>query len=112
MFIEPLAEAGRYVARKNSCTGVPRASTVMLEARRGRRQPLSARNRYQNRYRRLGRFLDPGPASYSGDAGLRSPASDDGHTPQRPDTGLKAPPALGGSAMVARPTRRQIFAVN
>ena len=31
---------------------------------------------------------------------------------QRPDTGLKAPPALGGSAMVARPTRRQIFAVN
>ena len=27
---------------------------------------------------------------------------------QRPDTGLKAPPALGGSAMVARPTRRQI----
>ncbi len=31
---------------------------------------------------------------------------------QRPDTGLKAPPALGGSAVVARPTRRQIFAVN
>ena len=42
----------------------------MLEACRGRRQPLSARNRYQNRYRRLGRFLDPGPASDSGVAGL------------------------------------------
>ena len=34
------------------------------------------------------------------------------HEIQRPDTGLKAPPALGGSAMVARPTRRQIFTVN
>jgi len=31
---------------------------------------------------------------------------------QRPDTGLKAPPALGGSAMVVRLTGRQIFAVN
>ena len=31
---------------------------------------------------------------------------------QRPDTGLKAPPTLGGSAMVARPTRRQVFGVN
>src|SRR5208283_2871485 len=30
---------------------------------------------------------------------------------QRPDTGLKAPPALGGSAMVVRLTGRQIFAV-
>src|SRR5208282_1935782 len=31
---------------------------------------------------------------------------------QRADKELKAPPALGGSAMVARPTRPQIFAVN
>jgi len=31
---------------------------------------------------------------------------------QRSDTGPKAPLALGGSAMVARPTRRQIIAVN
>jgi hypothetical protein len=31
---------------------------------------------------------------------------------QRPDTGLKAPPALGGSAMVVRLTGRQIFAAN
>ncbi len=31
---------------------------------------------------------------------------------QRSDTGLKALPALGGSAMVGRPTGRQIFAVN
>ena len=31
---------------------------------------------------------------------------------QRPGTGLKAPPALGGSAMVVRLTGRQIFAVN
>jgi len=31
---------------------------------------------------------------------------------QRSDSGLKAPPALGGSAMVGRPTGRQIFAVN
>ncbi len=31
---------------------------------------------------------------------------------QRADKGLKAPPALGGSAMVARPTRPHIFAVN
>jgi len=29
-----------------------------------------------------------------------------------PTQGQKAPSALGGSAMVARPTRRQIFAVN
>ena len=56
------------------------------EACRGRRQPLSARNRYQNRYRRLGRFLDPGPASDSGVAGLRSPASDDGHTAEGEST--------------------------
>jgi len=27
------------------------------------RQPLAVRNRYQSRYRRLGPFLDPGPAS-------------------------------------------------
>ena len=31
---------------------------------------------------------------------------------QRADKELKAPPALGGSAIVARPTRPQIFAVN
>src|SRR5271157_4017238 len=31
---------------------------------------------------------------------------------QRADQELKAPPALEGSAMVARPTRPQIFAVN
>jgi hypothetical protein len=31
---------------------------------------------------------------------------------QRADKELKAPPALEGSAMVARPTRPQIFAVN
>ena len=31
---------------------------------------------------------------------------------QRADKELKAPPALRGSAMVARPTRPQIFAVN
>src|SRR5271157_77042 len=36
---------------------------------------------------------------------------DMGNTFQRADKELKAPPALRGSAMVARPTRPQIFAV-
>ena len=52
---------------------------------RGRREPLSARNRYQNRYRRLGRFLDPGGKLLCV-AGLRSPASDNGHTPEGEST--------------------------
>jgi hypothetical protein len=36
----------------------------------------------------------------------------EGKKNQRADKELKAPPALRGSAMVARPTRPQIFAVN
>ncbi len=38
--------------------------------------------------------------------------TDDAEKKQRADKELKAPPALRGSAMVARPTRPQIFAVN
>jgi hypothetical protein len=52
----------------------------MLDTRLGGRQWLAAPHRYQNRYSRLGPLLNAGPASYSGVAGLRSPASDVGHT--------------------------------
>ena len=57
--------------------------------------------------------LIPDMSIYGGiECGNGASASSAPENVQRSDTGLKAPPALGGSAMVARPTRRQIFAVN
>ncbi len=57
--------------------------------------------------------MTPDVPIYGGiECGNGASASSAPENVQRSDTGLKAPPALGGSAMVARPARRQIFAVN
>ena len=58
--------------------------------------------------------IEGGPISTSGSLFqyVTEPGDFYGQNHQRADKELKAPPALRGSAMVARPTRPQIFAVN
>jgi hypothetical protein len=53
-----------------------------------------------------------GPATKVGQAWKARPTRVAPKKKQRADKELKAPPPLRGSAMVARPTRPQIFAVN